>query len=246
MSLLVKSQAFMAHIPHADISGIVQELLQDIRPGSKYLIACENKPYEHIHFLVEMSDVTYSKFAKRIFIDRYKLRGRAVKGLPRQYGKLNKLENLERMKIYMLKGLKDPGNKYIYNLEQSYIDKLYEQSFKKRLTPCQKFKEHLILWYHTKNKNHNHDYIELSTLVRAWVCINEKQPPIAKTLVWLAVEAGMITLDEYIRSYYGDGICTFSLAPSVWTQKNNLDKQKKLSLLEWQVEHSEALIESSS
>lgn len=216
MSLLIKPQAFMAHIPHADISGVMQQLLQDIKPGSKYLVACEAKPFEHMHFLVEMSDVTYSKFAKRIFIDKYKLRGRAVKGLPRQYGKLNKLENIERMKIYMLKGLKDPGNKYIYNIDQSYIDSLYEKSYKKNLTPCQKFKAELICWYkafnsHTSKTYVMPDYIDIGVLVLAWCDICKKQPPNAKTLVWLAVESQLITIHEYIRTFYNGDDLSFTL-----------------------------------
>lgn len=237
MSYVVRPQAFMAHIPHSDISGVMIELHKDIRPGSKYLVSCETKPYEHIHFLVEMSDAGYSKFAKRVFIDKYKLRGRASKGLARQYGKLTKIENIERLKIYMLKGLKDPDNRFIYNMEQEYIDKLYEKSFTKSLTPCQKYKSELknlvTNMCVTEWENHqSYQFIDMRQLVQFWVSVNpQKQPPTSKTLSWLSVEAGVISLDSYINTFYGidDGMIQFEIKNVNQFLKKGKDKYMSLS-----------------
>lgn len=81
---------------------------------------------EHMHFVVQMHPSDYKRFADRVFIKRFKLRGRAVKGLSRQYGKLTNIENLERMKIYVLKD----GN-YVTNLPKDEIARLAQQSFEK-------------------------------------------------------------------------------------------------------------------
>lgn len=58
---------------------------------------------EHMHFLVNMDKDSYHKFANRIFKKRFALRGRAIEGSPRQYGKVKHIDNLERMKAYTLK-----------------------------------------------------------------------------------------------------------------------------------------------
>lgn len=213
MSNVVKHQAFMAHIPHSDISGVLLELLKEIKKDSKYLLALESQPYQHIHFLCEMSDDTYSKFAKRIFIDKYKLRGRALSGKPRQYGKLTKIKNLERLQIYMLKGLKETSiNKYVSNMDQEYLAKLHEKSFQKKKTPCQEFqsklKEYVCihLYKQTQQGVDSYDsyyYLELKDLVSYWILINpDKCPPIPKTLAWLAYKANVITKQTFIEAFY--------------------------------------------
>lgn len=81
---------------------------------------------EHFHFLVEMTDTDYHKFSKRVFKDKYKLTGRATSGHPRQYGKVSKIEKLERMKAYTVKD----GN-FRTNLKDDEVKKITEISFKK-------------------------------------------------------------------------------------------------------------------
>lgn len=58
---------------------------------------------EHFHFLVQMSLKQYNTFAKRAFIDKFKLHGRARDGVPRQYGKVKQIENLFKMAAYTVK-----------------------------------------------------------------------------------------------------------------------------------------------
>ena len=79
-----------------------------------------------MHFLVEMTPEEYHRFSKRVFIDKFKLRGRAKKGNPRQYGKVSKIENVEKMKQYTLK-----EGDYISNLSPEELQDLYEKSYKK-------------------------------------------------------------------------------------------------------------------
>ncbi len=123
--------AFFACIEHQyfdDIVTIVQEY--DIQG---YIIAKETSKLshqdtngEHIHFVVQMSPSDYKRLADRVFIKRFRLRGRASKGLSRQYGKVNNIENLERMKAYTIK-----DSNYTTNLDKEEIAKLAQISFQK-------------------------------------------------------------------------------------------------------------------
>ena len=89
---------FMAHISHKEC----ETLCKDLAPY-KYLFGMETSDYEHYHFLVEMSDKQYHAFSKKIFKDRYKLRGRAIKGSPRQYGKENHIRDIQKIARYSCK-----------------------------------------------------------------------------------------------------------------------------------------------
>lgn len=117
-------QAFMAHLPHSDHDSIISKL-KEYEIGS-YLIGYENEPYEHYHFLVQMTTATYHTFSKSLFKDKYNLRGQARNGLPRQYGKLKKIEDLEKMASYTIKS----GN-ITSNMPQDEIDKYFSKSFQK-------------------------------------------------------------------------------------------------------------------
>lgn len=124
-------KAFMAVIEHKYATEVGDILFQyDI---GKYIIAKEKSNTshqetngEHLHFMVEMTDKDYHKFSKRVFIDRFKLRGRASKGKPRQYGKVKHIENVEKMKQYTLKEAD-----YVSNLSDEELKMLFEKSYKK-------------------------------------------------------------------------------------------------------------------
>lgn len=100
--------AFMAAIKH-DQWSYVLDTLKEYEIGA-YLCSKEiakgvhsETNGEHMHFLVQMTDKDYHKFSKRVFVEKYKLRGKATKDNPRQYGRVKKIENLERMAAYTLK-----------------------------------------------------------------------------------------------------------------------------------------------
>lgn len=123
--------AFMAAIPHTHF-GYLEETLKEYNIGN-YIIANEitttshkETNGQHFHFLVQMEDEDYHRYAKRVFKDKFKLRGRAAKDLPRQYGKVNKIENLERMKAYTVKS----GN-IRSNMPQEELDGYMEASFER-------------------------------------------------------------------------------------------------------------------
>ena len=90
--------AFMAHIVHSEVETIEQEL-----QCYKYIIGLETSEYEHYHFYVKMTIKQYSAFAQRIFRNKYKLRGRATKGCPRQYGREHNIRSPEKIARYTCK-----------------------------------------------------------------------------------------------------------------------------------------------
>jgi hypothetical protein len=118
--------AFMCHttLEHFDY---LEETLQEYNIGT-YFIGYEAQPYEHYHFLVEMNNDDYVKFRKRVFIDKLKLRGQAKQGQPRQYGKINNIKDIEKMKSYTIK----EGNYRTNLVSQDELSEILEKSFSKQ------------------------------------------------------------------------------------------------------------------
>jgi len=124
--------SFMAVIKHDQIE-YVQETIQEYDSVTEYLIGMEtsadshqDNSGEHMHFLVKMSDTHYKNFADRVFRKKFNLRGQARKGLPRQYGKIREIQDLEKMAAYTVKD----GN-IRTNMEDKDIQRWIELSFKK-------------------------------------------------------------------------------------------------------------------
>lgn len=121
---MLKETMFMAHINHEHID-YVETTLNNYGIG-KYIIAMEETTYQHMHFIVQMTDEDYHKFSKRVFKDKFKLRGRAIKGEPRQYGKIHNIEDIEKAKAYTCKD----GNLRT-NMTDEEIKKYIDSSFQK-------------------------------------------------------------------------------------------------------------------
>jgi len=121
---MLKENMFMAHINHEHID-YVETTLNNYGIGN-YIIAMEETTYQHMHFIVQMTDDDYHKFSKRVFKDKFKLRGRAIKGEPRQYGKIHNIEDIEKAKAYTCKD----GNLRT-NMTDEEIQKYIDSSFKK-------------------------------------------------------------------------------------------------------------------
>lgn len=121
----------MAHIPVADMSNVVSTLLEYQSVG-KYMVSAEETPYQHLHFLVEMDADDYTRYAKRVFIDKYKLRGQAGRkgtiheGKPRSYGKMKEIRDIYKAQCYTAK----EGN-LCTNLSDDEVQKIIKDSFKK-------------------------------------------------------------------------------------------------------------------
>ena len=143
-----QTKAFMAHLPitYEPSPEEIEQMISDLETlqikdwsmfdyleaviqeygVKRYLIAHEAEPYSHFHFVVEFekeADRNYHNLCKRVFKDKFKLRGQATKGKARQYGALKKIENIEKMCAYTLK----EGN-FRTNMIQQDIDKYIEIS----------------------------------------------------------------------------------------------------------------------
>lgn len=116
--------ACMFHISVTEFD-FIEECLKSYDIGG-YMIGSELVPYEHYHILFQGTDKIYSAFSKRLVV-KYKLRGRATKDKPRQYGKLNQIKDIEKLKSYTIKD----GN-YRSNLSQEELDSYFMKSYKKK------------------------------------------------------------------------------------------------------------------
>ena len=116
--------AFMCHIQKEHFK-YLESTLQEYNIG-QYLIGYESTPYEHYHFLVQMSSDDYHLFAERVFRKKFKLRGRASNNQPRQYGKLKKIEDFNKLASYTIK-----DGDFKSNMPETDVQKYFEQSFKK-------------------------------------------------------------------------------------------------------------------
>ncbi len=81
---------------------------------------------EHIHICCQMSNEEYHKFAVTVLRQQMKLRGRAVAGFSRQYGKVKQVRSLEKMKAYTIK-----DENIDTNIADNELQKLKEMSYKK-------------------------------------------------------------------------------------------------------------------
>lgn len=122
--------AFMCALHHINLD-YLEDTLKEYDIGL-YLIGAEVTPNshketqgQHFHFLVQMSDADYHKYSKRVFKDKFKLRGVAKDGNPRQYGRVKRIEDLERMAAYTIKD----GN-IRTNMSQKQLDTYKAITFK--------------------------------------------------------------------------------------------------------------------
>lgn len=102
----------------------LEETLKEYDIGH-YLIGHEVEPYHHFHVLFQGTEKMYTLFSKRI-IEKFKLRGQAKQGKPRQYGKLKLIDNIDKLMSYTVKD----GN-VRSNLPEETLEKIKEQSFRK-------------------------------------------------------------------------------------------------------------------
>lgn len=106
--------AFMGHIPHSEFDYLKSEMEKFDAP---YIMSAEAGKYEHFHFLAKIRPRQYHNFACKNFVKRYKLKGRAHKGTPRQYGKVKEIKDISKMMTYTMK-----DKKYVTNMSTEEIE----------------------------------------------------------------------------------------------------------------------------
>lgn len=183
--------AFMSAIRHEHIE-YVEGTLKEYDIGA-YLIAMETckdshkeTNGEHLHFLVQMTETDYHKYSKRVFKDKFKLRGKAVKDKPRQYGKVSKINDLERMGAYCIKD----GN-IVTNMTEQQLQSYKEISFKATEVKDfrQKLMEHLEVYCHNNTtldrycQNVQPQFIEIGTEILRYYRTLENKLPLSKSQI---------------------------------------------------------------
>ena len=133
---------------------------------------------EHYHFLVQMNNDDYTRFRKRVFLDHFKLKGRATKNQSRQYGKVNYLKDPDRMAVYMMKD----NNVVESTFTEGQLESWYQQSFKKSEQRTYKdeltnyVKEHLEVNWH---KDEEYDIFckicELQVKFNRWIAVVSRE-----------------------------------------------------------------------
>lgn len=118
--------ACMFHIAQTEFDFICSTL-QEYDIGG-YIIAHEDSPHSHYHMIFQGTDAIYNAYSKRL-IEKYNLRGKAGKDKARQYGRISKIKDLEKLKSYTVK----EGN-IKTNLSEEEISGIIEKSFKKANT----------------------------------------------------------------------------------------------------------------
>lgn len=142
--------SFFCAVKH-DWYDYLEDTLQEYDIGY-YLIGAENAPGkhkksegDHFHFMVQMLPKDYNSFSKRVFIDKFKLSGRARNGEGRQYGKVKNIEDEFKMKAYTVKD----GN-FRTNVPTDELEIIVATAFKKgeKQTEDRKFRDRLMSKIH--------------------------------------------------------------------------------------------------
>jgi len=103
----------------------VEESLKQYFPS--YLVAFEAKPYPHYHVVAKDPPGNgWVKFRQNILISKLDLRGRATKDKARQYGKLNKIEDIDKIISYTIK-----DGEYFKSENFEITEEQMKNSFKK-------------------------------------------------------------------------------------------------------------------
>ena len=146
-----------------------------------------------------MSKYEYAKFSKRVFIQKFKLRGRATKGCPRQYGKDKDIQSLDKAAAYSIKD----GN-IRTNMVQERIDKLAELAYEKKTDDITA----KLIEYVDDNLMGNKDYSEVidfqqkmelvPTLIIGWLR-HHKKPLRASTIKYYSHQVLAYTKHEQIK-----------------------------------------------
>ena len=106
--------AFMVHQGNNDLnSQLLLDELKHYKSFNNYIIAMETTPYVHFHIIADIDINDYNAFIAKVVRKKWKLRGRATNGNPKQYGRITNIKKPCHMIAYTLK-----QGSYISNLQE--------------------------------------------------------------------------------------------------------------------------------
>ena len=124
--------AFMVRIEHKRTEELAK--LIESHGATKWLLAKEKdvKDREHIHGIVFMDDKQYDK-VQRVFREKWKLNGSAQSGKTKEYGRVRKIKDRNKMLMYTVKDQNIvTSENWDIDLEK-YIEASYQKGTKKEL-----------------------------------------------------------------------------------------------------------------
>jgi hypothetical protein len=156
--------AFMGHIPHTEFDYLKSEMEKFDAP---YIMSAEAGKYEHFHFLAKITPRQYHNFACKNFMKKYKLKGRAHKGIPRQYGKVKEIKDISKMMTYTMKDKNYTTNMTTEQIETIIKMKIDDVENTKNEMNIE-IKEKMINYVNEKINNYitNKKYIDSRKIIR--------------------------------------------------------------------------------
>lgn len=126
---------FFAQIAHKHEPEVRELLEKYITEDARYIIAKETTTNahketngEHLHFAVDMTKKEYDAFRNTVLVKKFKLRGKAQKDLPKQYGTVKNVRDEMKMLSYTVKD----NNINYKNIDLKTIQEYIEKSYKKQ------------------------------------------------------------------------------------------------------------------
>lgn len=130
---------FFAAIRHDVVDDFVQDLKDNMDVSYAYIVGIETSHDtlqetmgQHVHVACTMTTRQYDNFRNKIFVRKHGLRGKAIKGKERQYGKI-KNEHIRSYPDFFAYIIKD-GDLRIENIPEDTIESFAVRAFSKPTT----------------------------------------------------------------------------------------------------------------
>lgn len=117
---------------YKDTKHLLEGLIQDYLTGSKKYIIAEERALDvhqetegyHFHIVANMTSQSYANFVERYIKKMWKLNGSAKGGRAKQYGKVTKINDLDKMKAYTIK-----DNNFLTNYTENELQEWKKKAF---------------------------------------------------------------------------------------------------------------------
>lgn len=118
--------------PHSEVETIKKDLLKYTQRFVLALERCKGAHKEtngeHYHIAAEIDQEEYNRYKQNIYQKQYKLRGKAIDGKPKQYGKIEKVRDQTKMLAYTIKDMNLVLNGITLEELQQSIDVSYPKT----------------------------------------------------------------------------------------------------------------------
>lgn len=206
--------AFMVRIPHKRLEDLTTLIERHGGADTQWLLAKEKdkENREHFHGVVFMEDHEYDK-VQRHFREVWKLTGSARNGKTKEYGRVRKVKDKNKMLAYTVKD----GNVITSDNWDIDLEQFIELSYKKPTHTNKELREKelkdKLLWYSNQKYSISTSNIELmddsefssyqeicDDLCHIYLKYHF-DPPVIKTLNRMMSRYGILNVKEYVRDH---------------------------------------------